>query len=1071
MRCRFAVLRPLALASAAVVAAAPSFAQTFPARESALPSFSQPAVSPDGSEIAFVHGGDIWTVPSSGGTARLLAGGASDDSRPLFSPDGTRVAFQSDRAGGDSDIYVLTLASGEVHRLTYGDGNEELDAWSPDGKWIYFADGRGDPGGHPDIWRVAGVGGTPMRVLADVYAPEFHAAVSPDGATIAFAARARMAQGQWWRHGHSHIDESEIWLATPGDPPSYRRLSERGAKNLWPMWTSDGAEVLYMSDRSGEENLWARPAAGGPARQVTRFRDGRLLWPTISADGHTVAFERDFRIWRLRLPDGTPEPVSIELGSAPAASVARHLRLTSGFSDLALSPDGRKVAFAICGEVFAASAADGGDAARVTRTLAAESGVTWAPDSHRIAYVSERDGDAHIFLYDFTTGSETRLTSGKGDDFSPRFSPDGLKLAYLHDGTEVRVRDLDSGKDVRLAAAQLARYPFTLDEPLAWSPDGRWIAFFASDARMFTNVWLVPSEGGEPRAASGLANTFAGSMAWSPDGQTLFFDTQQRTKDGRIARVDLVPRTPVFREDRFSDLFREKEQKPDSGKGSAVAGEGRAGAPETGKDPVFEGIRRRLSLLPTGVDVGVLALSPDGKTLVFTASAEGQQNLYAFSVDPLAKQPVVARQITSTPGAKSRPQFTPDGKEVFYLDRGKIHEAQVVGGKDRSVAVTAEMDEDFDAQKVEAFHQAWTYLDEHFYDADFHGADWAAVRARFEPRIRGARTRAEYSRLMNLMLGELDSSHMGHRLGRGSEGSQSGALGVRLDRGAYESSGALRVLRVITLGPAAIGRVRAGEYITAVDGAATGVGVNLEALLENTVGRKVTLRVASAPDGTGARDVTVRPVSASQERRLAYRDWVERNRAYVDSLSGGRLGYVHMPDMGWGSYQQLLVDLDAENHEKEGVVVDIRNNNGGFVNAYALDVFARKGYITMQIRGYPEAPARSMLGQRALQERTVLVVNQHTLSDGEDFTEGYRALGLGKVVGEPTAGWIIYTWSLRLVDGTTLRMPRARIRGADGRTMEMSPRPVDVEVVRPMGESYTGRDAQLDAAVRVLLGG
>ena len=212
-------------------------------------------------------------------------------------------------------------------------------------------------------------------------------------------------------------------------------------------------------------------------------------------------------------------------------------------------------------------------------------------------------------------------------------------------------------------------------------------------------------------------------------------------------------------------------------------------------------------------------------------------------------------------------------------------------------------------------------------------------------------------------------------------------------------------------------------------------------------------------------------MSPGGERQLEYRDWVETKRAYVAAQSGGRLGYVHMSSMSAGSLNQLYVDLDADNHDKDGVVIDMRSNNGGFVNAYALDVFARRGYITMETRGFPQANARSMLGQRSLELGTALVVNQHTLSDGEDFTEGYRALGLGQVVGEPTAGWIIFTWSASLVDGTSVRMPRSRIRGVTGDDMELNPREVDVEVVRPMGESYTGRDSQLDAAIRVLLEG
>jgi C-terminal processing protease CtpA/Prc len=210
-------------------------------------------------------------------------------------------------------------------------------------------------------------------------------------------------------------------------------------------------------------------------------------------------------------------------------------------------------------------------------------------------------------------------------------------------------------------------------------------------------------------------------------------------------------------------------------------------------------------------------------------------------------------------------------------------------------------------------------------------------------------------------------------------------------------------------------------------------------------------------------------VNTATEKGLLYRSWVENNREYVAKISGGRLGYVHMFDMGSGSLSQLFVDLDTENHSRQGVVVDVRNNNGGFVNAYALDVFARRGYMIMTRRGFPSAPARTVLGQRALEAPTILVTNQHSLSDAEDFTEGYRALKLGKVVGEPTGGWIIYTSNVTLIDGTSIRLPFIRIESADGKLMELEPRPVDVPVVRAIGESYLGKDVQLETAVKELL--
>jgi C-terminal processing protease CtpA/Prc len=232
----------------------------------------------------------------------------------------------------------------------------------------------------------------------------------------------------------------------------------------------------------------------------------------------------------------------------------------------------------------------------------------------------------------------------------------------------------------------------------------------------------------------------------------------------------------------------------------------------------------------------------------------------------------------------------------------------------------------------------------------------------------------------------------------------------------------------------------------------------------------VTLAVAESADGAGRREVDVRPVSTATEKALRYRKWVEERREYVGRASGGRLGYVHMYDMSSASLAQLYVDLDAENQAKEGVVVDVRHNDGGFVNVYAIDVLARRSYLKMTPRGFNAAPARTVLGQRALELPTVLVTDQYSLSDAEDFAEGYRSLKLGKVVGEPTSGWIIYTSNISLIDGTVFRLPFIRVETADGVNMERNPRPVDVPVRRPLGESYTGKDSQLDAAVRELLG-
>jgi len=329
-------------------------------------------------------------------------------------------------------------------------------------------------------------------------------------------------------------------------------------------------------------------------------------------------------------------------------------------------------------------------------------------------------------------------------------------------------------------------------------------------------------------------------------------------------------------------------------------------------------------------------------------------------------------------------------------------------------------------------------------------------------------TADEMRRLMSLMVGELNSSHLGVTA-PGPIAPAIGKLGLRFDGRTYEAGGALRIADVLPLGPAALtGGVKAGDDLVSVNGRATGAGINLDELLANTIDRRVALGIRTGPAGP-VREVVVRPTNQATEKGLLYRQWVEDNREYVLKVSGGRLGYVHMINMSAAALDQLYVDLDADNHKRDGVVVDIRNNSGGFVNAYAIDVFTRQPYLRMSVRGLPESPARTVLGQRALESPTVLVTNQHSLSDAEDFSEGYRTLKLGSIVGEPTAGWIVYTWDARLFDGTVFRLPRMRVRGADGTDMERHPRPVDLPVTRPIGETLSGKDSQLDEAVRTLL--
>jgi C-terminal processing protease CtpA/Prc len=373
------------------------------------------------------------------------------------------------------------------------------------------------------------------------------------------------------------------------------------------------------------------------------------------------------------------------------------------------------------------------------------------------------------------------------------------------------------------------------------------------------------------------------------------------------------------------------------------------------------------------------------------------------------------------------------------------------------------METDFDKEKIEVFRQAWTAQKRGYADPNMNGVDWNAVYKEYLPVVAGVASTDELRRVLSLLVGELNSSHSGI----GGPGAYTpvptGRLGLGFDRAAYEDQGKFKITEIIDGGPADLtGKVHAGDYLTAIDGKALTAGDNLDEILADKVGKKVTLTV------TGAGGLAVKPVNLAAEKALLYKQWVKEQREYVNRISHGRLGYVHMNDMSQESLDQLYLDLDAENQNKEGVIVDVRNNNGGFVNPYALDVLTRKSYLTMINRGLPGAPARAQLGQRSLELPTILLTNQHSLSDAEDFTEGYRAMGLGKVVGEPTGGWIIFTGSVTLIDGSTVRMPGSKIMDHEGKPMELHPRAVDIAVSDPIGQPAE-QDAQTEAAVKELL--
>jgi tricorn protease len=918
----------------------------------------------------------------------------------------------------------MQIASGATARVTFTEGPEVVDGWSRDSKWLYYSTTGGDIARMADVYRVWSEGGTPLPAIAERYVSEYFSAASPSGNKIAFTAYGENLD-RWWRNGHSYLDASQIWIRD--DKVRYSRLNPGSpAKELWPMWSADGSRVYFVSDQSGTENLWVKERSG-VARRLTRFTTGRVLWPSISFDGKTIVFEREFGIWTLDIATGQCARVPIHMPVLPDPP-KEHLDVSNQIEEFAVSRDGRQLAFISRGEIFISPNPPDGSATRITSTAGRELHLAWSPDGVKLSYASLRSGAYRIFIYDTDAKLETPMTAGNQAELAPTWSPDGSHVAFIRNFQDVCVYDTRSHDTSVLARGSFPQLPvagprYSFQRLLAWSPDGSEIAYISSGPHGFMNAWIVPTAGGEAHQATSLATTSIGSVSWNPDAHSLAVDAALGSDvDGRQSLVIV----------KASD----------------------------GAKPQF-----RAEILPVGIPVYYHhGFTADGSRIVFLGKGPAGDEVFSYALDSSAQR---LRQLSSSPGLKRGLAVVSGSSEMWFLQNGRIHALNLETAKERELTVRAEVDTDFAADKKAMFLEAWRYIADDFYDPEFHGVNWDGQKRRFEPLVERAKTPGELQRVLSLLVGDLNTSHVGINV-RAKSGPviAVGRLGLRFDPMAQPHAGVLRVAEVVSGGPADQARVQIGDVLLKVDDTDLAGFVNLDEQLAGRVNESVRLLIDSA--GT-RKNVVATAIGVNQERDLLYKDWARQRRAYVEDASGGKLGYVHLSNMTPNTMNQLAIELDSSIYSRKGLVIDIRNNYGGALDGHVLDVFSRKLFLKNVYREHEAMWQRHWYGQQAIQVPTVLVTNRHTISDGECFVEGYRAEALGRVVGERTAGWVVSSSGGGLVDGSSMTIPAGKTVALDGTDLERHPRRVDLEVIQAPGESLSGRDSQLDAAMKLLL--
>jgi Tol biopolymer transport system component/C-terminal processing protease CtpA/Prc len=1082
--------------------------------------FRDAAISPDGKSFVFAHGGDLYTVPSSGGRAIPLTISPAHESSPVWSHDGKHIAFASNRHGND-DVFVMPSTGGAATRLTFHSSDDIPSDFTTDNKAVVFASSRKDDVKSSlfpnpilnELYKVSVEGGTPEMLLTT---PARFATYNADGSRMVYEDRKGYEDDL--RKHHTASVARDVWMLDTRSG-QHTKLTDFPGEDRDPHFDRGSDSILFLSERNGDQNVFRMPLrAGAQAEQLTRFEHHPVRDLSV-ADNGDAAFTWHGDIFVM--PRGrAAQKLDIVIAVDVPADVRRE-RESSGATEFVVSPSGKEVAFVVRGDVFVTST-EFSTTRRVTDTPEQERSVDFAPDGRSIIYAGERDGSWNIYkatigdedeLYFFsaTKIDEEELIATDAEEFQPQFSPDGKKIGYLHNRTEVRVFDMESKESVvALPGDQYYSYSDG-DHWFEWSPDGQWLAVaFNSRGRIFHgNIGLVAADGS--KGPIDIANSgyddgrphFAmkgGAVIWQSDryGERshgswgaesdvmAVFLTQDAYDKFRLSKEEYQLQKELD-EKREKDKKKEDDAKKDEEKkDDGAPGEGDDAADtkdddqngedkkddkdEKKVDPIeidWEGLETRVErLTPNSADLADFALSDDGDKLFYLARFERGFDLWVR--DFREESTKILAKLNANSVAM---QMSDDGKSIFILSNGSLSKIDAGSGERKSISFSAELDIDGHAEREHLFEHVWRQTKQKFYREDMHGVDWEFYRDQYQPKIAGITNNRDFAVMLSEILGELNASHTGgrYRPDPMPGATSTAALGVFFDR-SYNGEGE-RIVEILENGPLdrANIEVEAGDVITHIDGVALDDSTNYYSLLDGKSGDRVRLTVRNAAGES--RDVVVRPISAGAENNLLYERWVRSRRDLVDQLSNGRLGYMHIRGMNDASFRDFYSEVLGRHFDKEAIVVDTRFNGGGWLHDDLVTFLTGTNYVDL----YPRNDAANTRGyqgdsQKRWTKPSIVVMSEGNYSDAHFFPWAYTELKIGDTVGMPVPGTATAVWWERLHTGDLIfGIPQVGTKGANGEYLENSELQPTHKVAIPPELAAEGRDTQIEKAVEVLL--
>jgi tricorn protease len=1065
-----------------------SFAFGREARLVRYPSYSN-------GRIAFTYFGDIWTADENGQNVQRLTVNKARDAYPRFSPDGKWIAFSSDR-NGNLDVFIIPAGGGTAKQLTFHSADDVVLGWTPDGRNVLFSSNRGED--FPTQLYVVSVdGGLPRKAGPDM---GIQASFSQDGKRIAYNPKGQV----YWRKYYRGAYQTDVWIEDVA-AKKFTQVTDFDGLDSWPMWSGD--DVYFVSDREGNglTNIWRVSDNGGKAERVTSFKSGDVRFPSISADGRVIVFEHDFGIWKLETGSKKATPIRLNIDGETQENATETRAFNSEADDYDLAPSSRRIVVSVHGEVFTVPVEEG-DIRQITDSTARDRFVAYSPDGKSLAFISDRSGREELYFTSVDgAGEATKLTDIDALKFGYNWSPDSKEIAFTSSDSKLRKVNVASKQVTEL---DLSRYG-NISTP-EWSPDGKWLAYAKSDASRTSDIYVVASSGEEKQAHKVTFDSYdERGPRFSPDGRKIFFVRSDSTGGGGGGGFGSVSvqiySVALERLERDPDDPEERPEAEAGPQGDSAEGPG----PLTGRRPAanrpphetkmdWAGMKRRtkqITRMP--FPVSSFTITPDSRTIVFVTSEPAATFTLPviYSIQEDGKR--LTRVTAGAPptgegeggggfgfgGGISDLNISRDGRTLFFRERDGIYSTPLGAGATAAVAsagrggaegarrrinFNVRVKIDHPAEWAEMFGDAWRTMKYRFYDPAMHGMDWDAARTKYEPLVADVGDRQELLNIINEMIGELNASHTGAAPPPGGRagGVSTGNLGLELEPDA--ASGRYRVTYVYEDGPADKDwvKVSAGDYLIAIGGKPVKAGDNYWQMLNERLNRKVEVTFNNKPSEEGAWRTRMETISTGAYGQLRYERWVKERRKKVDELSNGRIGYLHIQAMNPPSLRKFEKEV-REFRNKEALIIDQRWNGGGNIEQELLAILVQREYQIWQPRG-TEASGRPFAGYFGPK---VVLQNWRSASNAEMFPAGFRALGLGKVIGTPTMGAVIGTGSYSLIDGSTVRTPGVGVYLADPKRTNMENYGVqpDIRVDNSPEDNLTGRDRQLETAVEELL--